>query len=200
LEDVLNLRYTEIKGAQVQALRRLFDVSRVPVTGFSPPKYATAYDQAVEVDLQAVLDRYLALQPDLLYTSVIDLNGYAPISNRTTCRDWTGDFRSDSLNNRVKRLTTDLAQLEAAQVGLKVPAYTSLSVGPYVRDMRTVHTREEFQRFGNPLLQADEPEGIVSCHTLAGLSGNVATFFAVPVYVKGHRYGCAMIGWVPTFR
>jgi methyl-accepting chemotaxis protein len=169
LEDVVGLSYSEIKGAQVQALSRLFDVSRVPLSGFNPPKYTAAYDQAVEGELQAVLDRYLGMLPDLLYTSVIDLNGYAPISNRITCRDWTGDFRADALNNRVKRLTTDLAQLEAAQVGLKVPAQTSLSVGPYVRDMRTVYTREEFKRFGNPLLQADEPEGIVSCHTLAGL-------------------------------
>lgn len=35
LEDVLELRYTEIKGPAIRSLARLFDVSRVPPEGFS---------------------------------------------------------------------------------------------------------------------------------------------------------------------
>ncbi|HEY3367975.1 MAG TPA: methyl-accepting chemotaxis protein [Symbiobacteriaceae bacterium] len=197
LEDVLDLTYTEIKGAQIKELARLFNVDRVPLSGFDPPKFRTAYDRVLAQPLAELQDRYLAAVPDLLYTNVLDLNGYQAAANANTSKDWTGDFRADALGNRLKRLTTDLPQLNAAQLGLKIPTFDSLSVGPYVRDPKTVLTRAQILKLGNTLRQADEPERQCSRYTFAGLSGNVATLCAVPVYVQGWRYGVAVIGWVP---
>ena len=44
LAQVLDPRYEEITGARIASLRRLFDVSRVPLSGFDPPKFSTGYD------------------------------------------------------------------------------------------------------------------------------------------------------------
>ncbi|HWI66172.1 MAG TPA: methyl-accepting chemotaxis protein [Symbiobacteriaceae bacterium] len=197
LDDVLALEYREIKGAEIQRLSRLFDVSRVPVTGFQPPKFQTRYDAVVDVELKGLLDQYFGAFPDLMFCSLIDLNGYAPVAHAGGCKAWTGDFKRDAADNRVKRMTTDLAQVRAARMGLKAPEPEQLSIAPYVRDPKTVLARGEFLRLGNPLRQEDEPSGQFRLHTFAGLSGKVASFCAVPVYVKGWRYGVAMIGWEP---
>lgn len=198
LADVLALEYTEIKGPLIQRLRGICDVSKVPLTGFAPPKYATRYDHAVDLAMREVLDSYLARHENLLYTTVLDLNAYSLISNTTTCRDWTGDFRTDSLNNRMKRFSTDVVQLEGARLGLKGPSYETIAAGLYVRDMHSVLTRSDLQRYGNSLRQEDEPTGLSNCYTFASLSGKATSFCAVPVYVMGHRYGAALIGWDAT--
>lgn len=200
LEDALALTYTEIKGEAIRPLRRLCDVSRVPLTGFNPPKFSTRYDAAVDVALRDVLDSHLKSRQDLLYTGLMDLNGYAPVANQVTCRDWTGDFKQDAAFNRFKRLTTDLPQVEACRVGLKYPMPDDLSAGTYVRDLSTVLTRDDLQRFGNSLRQADESRDLVMVHTMAGLSGKVSAFCAVPLYIQGHRYGCALVGWEPQIK
>ncbi|HWI54008.1 MAG TPA: methyl-accepting chemotaxis protein [Symbiobacteriaceae bacterium] len=197
LEDVLALEYTEIKGELIRPLSRLFDVSRVPLSGFNPPKFQTRFDAAVDLTLRDVLDRYHGALPGLFYASLMDLNGYAPVSHSAGCQAWTGDFKQDAAGNRVKRLATDLAQVQAARMGLKAPEHRSLSVGTYVRDPKTVLSREQFLRLGNTLRQADDPADLVMVHTFAGLSGKVAAFCAVPVYVSGWRYGVAVIGWEP---
>jgi methyl-accepting chemotaxis protein len=195
LPDVLALEYTEIKGPLIQKLRHICDVSKVPVTGFSPPKYATRYDQTVDLALREVLDSYLGRHQNLLYTTILDLNAYSPISNTVTCRDWAGDLRTDSLNNRMKRFATDISQLDGARLGLKGPSYDAITAGLYVRNFRTVLTRSDLQAYGNSLRQADEPVGLSNCYTFASLSGKATSFCAVPVYVMGHRYGAALIGW-----
>lgn len=197
LDDVLALDYTEIRGAAIRDLSRLFDVSRVPLTGFVPPKFSTRYDSAVDSALQQVLDRYLQHQPALFFTGMVDLNGYQPITNSNTCKAWTGDFKADAMSNRLKRFSTDPAQLASGQMGLRTPDFASLSTEAYVRDPKTVLTRSEFLRLGNTLRQADDPQGLFTIYTYAGLSGKVASICAAPVYVKGHRYGAVMIGWEP---
>lgn len=50
LAGVLSLEYEEVRGSKVRALQSLFDTSRVPADGFSPPKFATAYDTAFTQD------------------------------------------------------------------------------------------------------------------------------------------------------
>jgi methyl-accepting chemotaxis protein len=197
LDDVLALEYTEITGAAIRDLQRLFHTARVPASGFKPPKYSTRYDRAVDVALRQVLDRYLGVLPGILFTSVMDLNGYLPISTTETCKEWTGDFQADLLGNRLKRFSTDQAQLEAAHMGLRLPALPLDTSEPYVRNMKSVLSRAEIIRYGNSLKQAEEPADLFTIYTFASLSGRVTTQLAVPVYVRGHRYGAAIIGWEP---
>ncbi|MDF2630082.1 MAG: methyl-accepting chemotaxis protein [Symbiobacteriaceae bacterium] len=200
LDDVLALEYQEIKGTAIRGLSRLFDVSRVPASGFEPPKFSTRYDAAVDLALRDVLDRYLKALPGLLFTSVMDLNGYQPVSTSNTCRDWTGDFKTDAMNNRLKRFSTDRAQVEAARMGLKVPERLLAQAGSYVRDARSILSREEFTRLGNSLAQDGAAAELYTIQTYASLSGRVATQLAVPVWVGGQRYGACMVGWQPEVR
>ena len=84
LAQVLDPRYDEITGPRIAELRRLFDVSRVPLSGFDPPKFSTGYDHLVDEPLMAVYDRTLAENPWLILAAGSDLNVYAP-STRAPC-------------------------------------------------------------------------------------------------------------------
>ena len=74
LDDVLAFEYREIKGHEIRSLSHLFDVRRVPPSGFTPPKYHTRYDARVDVALQTVMDESKAREPALIFALVIDLN------------------------------------------------------------------------------------------------------------------------------
>jgi methyl-accepting chemotaxis protein len=80
--DLLDSTYTEIKGPAIQELRRLFDVSRVPESGFTPPKYRTTYDALVDEALQPLFDEVLAREPGYTFALIVDLNVYVPTHNR----------------------------------------------------------------------------------------------------------------------
>src|SRR5262249_13556689 len=67
LDAVLALEYQEIKGADVASLARLFDVSRVPASGFTPPKFRTAYDALIDVEMQDACDAALVAETKLLF-------------------------------------------------------------------------------------------------------------------------------------
>ena len=119
LAQVLDPRYEEITGPRIASLRRLFDVSRVPLSGFDPPKFSTAYDALVDEALMALYDRTLAEHPWLVLAAGSDLNVYAPVHARPLCADWTGDPAKDLLGNRVKRILTDNpALVRANRVGI----------------------------------------------------------------------------------
>ena len=60
LEQMLALTYDEVTGARIRKLGRLFDVSRVPPSGFEPPKFVTAYDSLVDVQMMERMDAVLA--------------------------------------------------------------------------------------------------------------------------------------------
>ena len=95
LAQVLDPRYDEITGPRIAELRRLFDVSRVPLSGFDPPKFSTGYDHLVDEPLMALYDRTLAENPWLVLAAGSDLNVYAPVHARALCADWTGDPSKD---------------------------------------------------------------------------------------------------------
>ncbi len=186
LEDVLELRYTEIKGPAIKSLARLFDVSRVPPEGFQPPKYSTAYDAVVDVALQNEMEEVLRREPRLVFALPIDLNTYAPIHNRAFCKDWTGIPERDLVGNRVKRFFWDQRVLvRGARVGL----------GEAALRLPDLATRQQFLQAGCDLR---EPAG--GCdqflvQTYARDTGEVMTVITVPLFVKGLRWGAALVGW-----
>jgi len=188
LDDVLRLEYTEIKGDKIQSLQRLFDVRRVPVEGFDPPKYHTAYDAYVDEPLQQVMDEIVEREPGLIFALVIDLNSYAPIHNSTYCKDWTGDPEQDLVGNRIKRFFFDKHVLvRGARVRL----------GRRAMDLPNRATRADFRRARCNLRQTDEMADDFLVQTYARDTGALLTVLTVPIYVKGHRYGASLLGWTP---
>src|SRR6202035_1775433 len=110
----------------------LFDVRRVPPSGFDPPKYAAPWDRFVDEQIIALLDdafeRAAFARPMVI--SVTDLNGFAYAYPRRLTADWTGIADNDRIGNRVKRLLEDEQATSmvrygigagAASVGLRAP-------------------------------------------------------------------------------
>jgi methyl-accepting chemotaxis protein len=188
LQAVLELRYEEITGSRIASLRRLFDVSRVPPTGFDPPKYATAYDALIDEDLMALYDRTLAEHPWLTFALGSDLNVYSPAHNRRFCAGWTGDRATDLLGNRVKRMWLDSPPLvRAARFGL--------DGGPLPGDQAI--TLPQLRLAGCDLAEPAGGEQRRLLQTYARDAGAIFTVLSVPVYVLGHRWGTSIIGWDP---
>jgi methyl-accepting chemotaxis protein len=187
LAEVLDPRYEEITGSRIASLRRLFDVSRVPPTGFDPPKYATAYDALIDEDLMALYDRTLAEHPWLVLAAGSDLNVYAPVHARALCDGWTGDLSQDLLGNRIKRILTDNPALVRAN---------RLGIGGGDLPHRTL-TRSDLRRAGCDLTEPPGGDQRRLVQTYARDTGAIFTVLSVPVYVLGHRWGASVIGWDP---
>jgi methyl-accepting chemotaxis protein len=187
LAQVLDPRYQAITGPRIASLRRLFDVSRVPLEGFDPPKLSTAYDALVDEQLMALYDRTLAESPWLALATGSDLNVYAPAHARPLCADWTGEPARDLIGNRIKRVMTDTpALVRANRVGI---AGRELPHRPL--------TRSEFRTAGCDLAQPPDGEQRRLVQTYARDTGAILTLLSVPVYVHGERWGAACIGWDP---
>lgn len=185
LENVLATDYREIRGADIRSLAHLFDVSRVPAQGFTPPKYHTRYDAAVDVALQEEMDRIKARERELIFALVIDLNAYGPIHNREYCKDWTADPAKDLVGNRIKRFFTDQRVLvRGARVGLdrceKLPDRAE---------------RSAFQQAGCELRERPADRDAFLVQTYARDTGAIVTALTLPIFVKGQRWGAALLGW-----
>ncbi len=191
LPDVLELRYTEIKGATVQSLSRLFNVSRVPASGFNPPKYSTACDALVDVALQKLLDDILARESRLILTVVSDLNTYTPVHNRVYCKDWTGVMEKDLAGNRAKRMYADQPAVVRG-----VRAF----LGSRCAHLPIPATRDQYVQAGGDLREPAGGSREFLVQTYARDTGAVVSLLAVPVYIKGHLYGSAMLGWIDDGR
>lgn len=185
LDDVLALEYREIKGADIRTLAHLFDVSRVPASGFHPPKFHTRYDAAVDVDLQKAMDATKGREPALIFALIIDLNSYGPIHNREYCKDWTGVADQDLIGNRIKRFFTDQRVLvRGARVGLTEAA-----------KLPNQAKRSDFEQAGCRLGQTPDAERQFLVQTYARDTGAIVTVLTVPLYVKHRRWGAVLLGW-----
>jgi methyl-accepting chemotaxis protein len=185
LADVLTFEYTEIRGAAIGGLSRLFDVRRVPAEGFQPPKYHTRCDAVVDVALQEAMDEIKAREPALIFALLIDLNSYGPIHNKEYCKDWTGTDK-DLVGNRIKRFFTDQRVLvRGARVGLG-------QAGARLPDRAQ---RADFERAGCPLRETPEAKAEFLVQTYARDTGAIVTVLTAPVFVKGQRWGAVLLGW-----
>jgi methyl-accepting chemotaxis protein len=189
LEDVLAYDYREIKGAQIQSLGRLFNVSRVPAEGFSPPKYSTRYDSVVDVDIRRAMDEVKASELSLLYATVCDINLYMPSHHSECCRDWTGIPEKDLSGNRVKRFFYDRwANTESVRVGM----------GPNSKDVPNRASREQFTRAGCEMLEQADSKGIFNVRVYVRDATAIVVVVTTPIYVKGQRYGGSAVGWLES--
>src|SRR5579884_68498 len=186
LDDLLSLRYEEAKGPLIQRFARLFDVSRVPASGFDPPKFHTPYDAKVDLELMARGDAVLEAEPGLTFALPADLNVYTPAHNTYVTRDITGDPATDLAGNRNKRFFLDSAALTRAarmELGVELPP--------------RVLTREQIRAAGGRLNEPRHAERPFLFQTYARDTGAVLKTLSVPLYIKGQRYGSAILGWDP---
>ena len=186
LAQVLELRYTEAKGDNIALFGRLFDVSAADPAGFSPAKFHTAYDAAVDRQMMECMDAVLKAEPGLTFALPFDLNAYAPAHNTIFSQDITGDPARDLAGNRTKRFFLESGALTRAsrmELGVNLPA--------------EVLTRAQIRSAGARLSSRSAGSHPFLVQTYARDTGAVLTTLAVPLSVKGERYGCVCLGWDP---
>ncbi|MGH2894900.1 MAG: methyl-accepting chemotaxis protein, partial [Solirubrobacteraceae bacterium] len=186
LAEVTELRYTEAQGANIARFGRLFDVSAADSAGFSPAKFHTAYDAAVDRQMMERMDAVLEAEPGLTFALPFDLNAYAPAHNTIFSQAISGDPARDLVGNRTKRFFLDSGALTRAsrmELAVELPA--------------EVLTRAQFRAAGARLTKPSVADHPFLLQTYARDTGAVLTTLAVPLYVKGERYGCVCLGWDP---
>jgi hypothetical protein len=94
---------------------RLFNFLYYPVPKTDPPKFTTDYDRLSDRDILAIEESVLSRSPMLVYTVMVDRNGYLPTHNQRYSLPLTGNSASDLVNNRTKRIFNDHTGLAAAQ-------------------------------------------------------------------------------------
>jgi methyl-accepting chemotaxis protein len=188
LEQILAYEYREIKGAEIQSLSRLFDVSRVPPSGFDPPKFATAYDAVCDLELQRVMDQVKAGSSSITYALVLDLNLYAPTHHADCSLDWTGNTERDTSGNRVKRFFDGR---------WSSPEVTRFGIGPQAKDVPDRASRRQFIQAGCDLSErpGSMDQFVVRTMVRDGAGTEIVMSLSVPLYVKGQRYGVISVGW-----
>ena len=85
----------------------LFDRHYRPIPNTNPVKYTTAYDAFTDRELPAIQESFLEAMPQLSYAGAVDDHGYFPTHNRKFSRALTGDYATDLVNNRTKRIFDD---------------------------------------------------------------------------------------------
>lgn len=186
LEDLLTLEYREIKGDEIGKLAELFDISKVPASGFLPPKYFTRYDRLIDKDLMRLIDDFRSREPQLTFATIMDLNAYLPIHNSEFCKAWTNDPTQDLAGNRIKRFFHDnQVLLRGSRVGLK----------DHAMDVPYRAKREDFYRMGHNLKFDRFTASRFLVQTYTRDTGAVLTSLSVPVYIRGQRFGAVLMGW-----
>jgi methyl-accepting chemotaxis protein len=180
---MFDTNYFEITGAAIARLARLFDVSRVPQSGFTPPKFETRYDRAIEDGFNALIDEYVPKHASIKAMFAVDLNGYCFGHYRECRQAWTGDRVTDLNNNRIKRFFEDDLSLRCARVGLGDASY-SLPV-------RTAYSRFE-QQHCDLLRGAERPWAI---YTYARDTGIVYNDLSIALYVRNRRFATLRIAY-----
>jgi methyl-accepting chemotaxis protein len=94
---------------------RLFSFLYYPMPDTDPPKFTTDYDKLSDRDVLAIEEDILAQAPTIIYTVMVDKNGYLPTHNQRYSQPLTGNKASDLVNNRTKRIFNDRTGLAAAQ-------------------------------------------------------------------------------------
>ncbi|WP_415888520.1 methyl-accepting chemotaxis protein [Neptuniibacter sp. SY11_33] len=85
----------------------LFDRNYVPVEGTNPQKYTTQFDKYCDQILPGIQEPSLSQHNKMVYAIVTDPNGYVPTHNNQFANPPTGDFETDLVKSRSKRLFND---------------------------------------------------------------------------------------------
>lgn len=186
MNDCKDIDYQPVVGRRIADLARLFDVSRVPASGFDPPKFSTRYDRVVEDGINAIIDRWVPKDPAIKAMFAVDLNGYC-FGHYKECRhDWTGDYVTDLNSNRIKRFVEGALSLRCSRVGF----------GDAADEFPARTLYERFEQAGCDLAR---PRGRRpwAIFTYARDTGLVYNDLSVALYAKARRVGTIRIIYDP---
>lgn len=99
--------FTEAIASGRISQEALFDRHYTPIKNTNPPKHSTKFDAFTDRVLPDLQEKILAEMPQLAYAGAVDNNGYFPTHNKKFSRPLTGDYDTDLVNNRTKRIFDD---------------------------------------------------------------------------------------------
>lgn len=94
---------------------KLFSFLYFPIPKTDPPKFSTDYDALSDRDVVAIQENILSRSAAIIYTVMVDKNGYLPTHNVRYSQPLTGNLASDLVNNRTKRIFNDRTGIAASQ-------------------------------------------------------------------------------------
>jgi methyl-accepting chemotaxis protein len=99
--------FTEAIASGRISREALFDRSYMPIPHTNPLKHSTKFDAFTDRVLPQLQEKILADMPQLAYAGAVDDNGYFPTHNKKFSKPLTGDYETDLVNNRTKRIFND---------------------------------------------------------------------------------------------
>lgn len=85
----------------------LFDQNYQAIADTNPTKYKTRYDDFTDRVLPAIQEAILNQNSEIAYAGAVDVKGYFPTHNKKYSQALTGNYDTDLVNNRTKRIFTD---------------------------------------------------------------------------------------------
>ncbi len=85
----------------------LFDQKYVPIDGTNPLKHSTQFDKFTDQVLPEVQEPLLKAHNEITFAGAVDINGYFPTHNIKYSQPLTGNYQTDLVNNRTKRIFND---------------------------------------------------------------------------------------------
>lgn len=85
----------------------LFDHEYRPIANTNPQQYTSRFDSFTDRVLPAIQERVLSENPELIYAICTDSKGYVPTHNVKFAKPPTGDYETDLLHSRSKRIFND---------------------------------------------------------------------------------------------
>jgi len=86
---------------------KLFDTNYKPIQGTNPEKFTTQFDEFCDRNLPKIQEKFLQSHPNLMYSAAANKDGYLPTHNNVFAKPPTGDYETDLVHSRSKRLFTD---------------------------------------------------------------------------------------------
>jgi methyl-accepting chemotaxis protein len=96
------------------SLEQIFDENYVPIPNTDPKKYHTVYDRYLDERITDILDGFLENKM-VAYAVLADRNGYVPTHNSKYSHPSTGDYATDVVQSRQKRIFDHEIGIKAAR-------------------------------------------------------------------------------------
>lgn len=88
-------------------LNDLFDRNYQEISNTNPTKFSTRFDQFTDQVLPDIQEPILQTNKQIIYAGAVDNNGYFPTHNKRFSQALTGNYETDFVNNRTKRIFDD---------------------------------------------------------------------------------------------
>lgn len=109
--DAIQTKLTELAANRVD----IWDQHYRPMPKTNPQKYEVVYCSIFEQQVQPLLEAALSSLRGGVYTLIVDTNAYGAIHNQKFSRPLTGDYQSDLVGNRTRRIWDDVTGQRGAK-------------------------------------------------------------------------------------